>query len=260
MHRPSRISRSKHPNQLFVISRKDDKPSTNFLTLISAIALALTVLISVVTVFIFLLSCFYIRSIELALRFPVTEYLDFKDYVQTQAIYLATTAAITAVPTAGYALIAIVFFALLRLSHPMRQKKFVKVIPSVVGIWIAAFYLWVVFGAAWTAGDALKRNLPSMNLSQVFRKTEPIVIEGVLFLHSGRYIFLWTKDNVVVAIPNVEVQMIQTRSHLPLFRGTPSPSGASPTTTATPSPTLSPSTSPSSSAPPATTATRSPTA
>jgi hypothetical protein len=54
----------------------------------------------------------------------------------------------------------------------------------------------------------LKQSLLSEAASKVFRKSGT-PIEGVLFLHTGRYIFLW-KDSRAFVVPNAEVEMIET--------------------------------------------------
>jgi hypothetical protein len=209
---------------------------TNLSTSISAIAGLLTVVI----IFAFLISCMNLYNIETALGFTATEYLDFIDYVQSVPIYIGTVAGGLAFPLVTYALLLAVgiYGILTPMWQPKHASLFLRSVNIALGL-ICLSYIGVIYFLQKQTRDTLKQDILKMKPSTVFRRGEP-PIKGALFLHSGRYIFLWiSDDNSVVAIPNVEVQMIQTPSNQPLPRGTPTPINPSPTTTAAPSPTSS---------------------
>src|SRR6266481_4811446 len=229
--------------------RIDDK--RNFITwadvpaLISMMAVLFTVLVSFCTVSVFVLSCMNIWSIYRTLGFDATHYLDFIDYVQSVPTLSGTVAGLLAFPVGLCILSILVVFGIFALVNPKGAIQFAREISVllfviVVGCMVAVFY------STWQTGNTPKETVLKMKPSTVVRKGGPPPIKGVLFLHSSRYMFLWVSDdNSVVAIPNVEVQMIKTPSNLQLPYGRPTLINPSPTATAIPSPTSSTSPKPS---------------
>jgi hypothetical protein len=139
------------------IPREDDKPNfvaeTSLPTVISAIAVSFTVLVSLGTGFVFFLACLDIWSIERSFGFSVTNYVEFIDYVQSVPTTAATVAAISAFAFGVYALIVVVF---LRLTHQKRTKQGLQAI-SVFLVFVIAGYMVTVLYSTWKGGDALKK-------------------------------------------------------------------------------------------------------
>lgn len=214
----------------------------------------LTSSIVLVTSYVFVLSCAYVWGLDSVLPFTITNYLDYRDYVQClpeKQTYLSVIC-LVAFGLLGLVGLEIQYFTTLF------SRKLWKIVWWLVplALFFPIVYLFITaFSSSFNIAAALKDDLPKMAISKVFRKGEP-PIEGVLFLHSSRYIFLWRHDNVV-AVPNGEVQMIQTGWSLPpatnrITTKSPSPSAmaslgptgappssVSPERTATPSPTSS---------------------
>jgi hypothetical protein len=235
------------------IPRKDDKP--NFLTWANFPAL-----ISGAAVFAYVLSCLYVLSITSTFGFPIADYLELVDYVQflpQGASNSAILILLTVLLVYSYASIfqrhsgpkvSILklpprwksWFARSRVVSrryfglPSARKRFFRTFAAIL-IWAVPFSL--LAQTFWGSGRLLKDEMNTKASSEVFRKGYPDPIKGRIFLHSSKYLFLWCKDSLVVAIPNVEVQMIQTPSNLPLPHFTPAPVNPSPTTTAAPLPT-----------------------
>jgi hypothetical protein len=218
-------------------------------TVLSGIAVFLTVLVSLGTAFVFLLSCLSMYSREKALGFSAIDYVDFDDYVKTLPIVDATVGVLLALFIIFFIMIAVVMswvvvslpVSLRFIPEKDRNRSLGRLMLNVlvVGLTICTIIiLWLAF----TDGDRLKKSLLSAAVSKVFRKSDDPPIEGVLFLHTGRYIFLW-KDNRAVVVPNAEVKMIETPSSLPSVSSAPTPVIVSPVKPITPSqmsPTLMP--------------------
>ncbi len=216
--------------------REDDKPKSpdwpSLSDLISAIAVFFTVLVALCTVVVFLLSCMNLSSIEATLGFYPTQYLDFIDYVQSVSTLMGTVAGVVGIRFVAFVVTVIATLVcmgfILDLIFPKRRSETLSFIRRALAVVLSVFlfvFIGAVFYSAAQTGNTLKETLRTIKPSTVFRKSGPCPVKGALFLHSSRYIFLWmSDDNSVVAIPNVEVEMIQTPSNLPGSRGTPTPS------------------------------------
>jgi hypothetical protein len=184
---------------------EDDKPKfvawNSLPILISAIAAS----VSVGTGFVFLISCINLWNIERALGFQATSYVDFGDYLQSIPIVWGTVAA-----TFAFALVIhILAIAIICILTDWKRRRLLigtsLIAPPIV------FMVGVIY-AVCNERNTLKNELSNEKPSTIFRKGES-PIKGIIFLHSGRYIFLWmSNENSFVVIPNVEVQMIQTPS------------------------------------------------
>lgn len=204
--------------------QKDDKSNilASTKTSISEIATAFTVFTSVLIASLFLLSCEHLYHVETALGFYATQYLDFIDYFQSVPTFVGTVVGDLAFLFGSSALVVLGMWGFLAILWKHWRQYLWSGLRVALATLLCGFIL-SVFVAIWYDGATLKDSVRTMKSSTVFRKSEPSK-EGALFLHSSRYIFLWkSDDNSVVAIPNVEVQMIQTPSNLLLSRGTPPP-------------------------------------
>jgi hypothetical protein len=87
------------------IPRKDAEPKVvawaSLPILISAIAVFFTAWITLVTMYVFTLSCAYVASLDIVLRFSFGDFLDYSDYVQClpeRQTYASVISAILLVP------------------------------------------------------------------------------------------------------------------------------------------------------------------
>jgi|ERR1700730_6926090 hypothetical protein len=229
--------------------RVDDKP--NFLTW--AIFPAL---ISGAAVWAYVLSSLYVSSVSDAFNFPIGDYLDLIDYVQFLPQLWGTGPLMLL-------LILLLVYSYIKVIAKYSKKPRILKMPRGRRRWEArwrvlsrrwlqpwevnvfkAFFPWalpfaILGQTLFTSGASLREEIRTKTISQVFRKGQPCPVVGKIFLHTSRYILLLDRNDLVTAIPQTEVQMIQTPRKSPSPAATAPPSSAPPAVTATPSPTSS---------------------
>jgi hypothetical protein len=215
----------------------------------------LPTIISVAAAYAYVLSCLYFLSVSVAFDFPVSDYLDFIDYVQFfPQLWVDIYAAFLL-----FCLLAYSYGKILkkhakpisrtrRLKRPLWMRRCDACVRVLIRRYVlvsvsflkALFLFSVVFClplyALLGSGNDLRREVIQKKMSEVFRKGQPCPIEGQIFLRGSRYILLLDKSDLVTAIPQPEVPMIQAKLNSPLYRGTSPASSVPSAITATPSP------------------------
>jgi hypothetical protein len=214
---------------------------TDLPTVLSGIAVFLTLLAASSTGLVFVVSCLYLSGLETAFGVSLTDYLEFNDYVTCLPIFVTSAGVIL-----GVVVIVCVLMVLVAYRAMMHLPIYTRFIPTKSRnrdfAWIAltivlVFIAIIISATLWTArtqGGDLKRDLWSVPISQVFLKSARPLIQGRLILHSGRYLFLFSKDYRLIVVPNVEVERIETSSWLSFVASTPTPVIVSPVKPLTP--------------------------
>lgn len=183
------------------------------MSLISRIAVLITVLVPVGIASVFLLSSIYLFQIETKFGFALTSYVELKDYVQTIPTLMLTVAG-AVVPFSFVGLAVIVIGGVFLLNQLYRFAADI-----LIALFCVAYFVAITW-TAWHYGDTLKQTVSKMTPSTILRNNGLSPIKGTVFLHTGRYIFLWMKDDDSLAVvPQTEVQMIQARSDPSLVSG-----------------------------------------
>lgn len=85
---------------------------------------------------------------------------------------------------------------------------------------------------AWMTASIIATDLKHVSVSAVFRKGESTPVQGKLLFQLSRYVLILGDNNSVIAIPQTEVQMIQTQGKSQSRAGA-SPVSSHPSATAT---------------------------
>lgn len=256
MRRASRRSRTEHLKEVLVISRKDvcqgteaksesaesqqvDKPKflgwANVI-LVPGLVAAFAFLVSW---FAFLVSWSFVFEYSFRSGLPLQLYFDPIDYVQLTPRWGYVFIVLFAILCAS--VVAIIFCSnALRLKHPAFASVIAKAVRTPTGkimtyviAPLLSFLLLVQF--AWSMGKLEVKGIKQVTVSAIFRKGVNTPLEGRLLFQLSRYVLILADDKHLIAIPQTEVQMIQTPQNSPWLRGTSPASSALPAITATPS-------------------------
>jgi hypothetical protein len=207
-----------------VISRKDDKPKPFGLTNV----ILNPGILAAFVMFAFLASWSFIfeYSFELGPRINLEQYFDAIDYVQLTPRWGYGFFVIYALVVVGAARFSIYYF-----EHPF--SPIAKLLRTPTGQTMAYVLLPLLFilifaVCSWTMASFAIKNLNDASVSAIFRKGEATPIKGKLIFQLSRYVLILGEDKSVIAIPQTEVQMIQTPWLLPPPAGAPSTAKPSP--------------------------------
>jgi hypothetical protein len=183
-------------------------------------------LISGVAVFAFVSSTLYVGSIAAKFHFPVQDYLDLIDYVQVLPLYWSDIFVVLFLMllfAAWYGTILLrhqdALYGTRKIEDAKLQEKrtrFFSRVRMVKDSLVLVVAFWIFFLIFKNAGDTLTDEINGIGVSQVFRKGQSCPLEGKIFVNGHRYILLLNeKGDLLTAIPQAEVQMIQTARNSP---------------------------------------------
>jgi hypothetical protein len=218
MRRAPRRSRTEHLKEVLVISRKDDKPK--FLAWANIILVP-----GLVAAFAFLVSWSFVFEYSFRSGLPLQLYFDPIDYVQLTPRWGYIFIVLFAVLCAS--VVVIIFWSnVIRFKHPAFASVIAKAVRTPTGkimTYVIAplfsFLLLVQF--AWSMGKLEAKGVKQVTVSAIFRNGEATPVQGKLIFQLSRYVLILADDKYLIAIPQTEVQMIQTPRN--------SPSSTSPT-------------------------------
>jgi hypothetical protein len=209
-------------------------------------------LISGVAVFAFVSSTLYVGNITAKFNFPVRDYLDLIDYVQVLPLYWSGIFVLL-----FFVLLFCGWYSTIILRHQAavygtrkienatvwkkrtRVRAFFRIVRTLNAILVLVVAFLIFFLIFLNAGDTLTDEINGIGVSQVFQKGQSCPLEGKIFVNGHRYILLLNeKGDLLTAIPQAEVQMIQTARNSPL------PSRTFPTRSASPAAPVTSSTAP----------------
>jgi hypothetical protein len=240
--KPSSANSSPPPDKTPEADKSKPLAWADLPTVLSGIAVFFTVLVSLSTGLVFIFSCFYLWGFESAFGLALSNYVDFHDYVTTLPTLNTSVAVILAVVATLYLLIVLsavravislpVYYR--HIPKEERKRRFYQRSLIICGVCLLVGIV-ITFWLAASEGKRMRGYIDLVQVSEVFRKSNRCSIQGRLILHSGKYIFLWSKNSHLIVVPNEEVVIIETPSSIPSLSSTPPPVIVSPVKSITPS-------------------------
>lgn len=187
-------------------------------------------LIAGIAIFAFVASTLYDWSIASKFHYSVRDYLDLTDYIQFLPLYWSDYWVLIFLALLFPVWYVIIFVRNLRtvqgarkLEEVRSEKKCKKVtwrsaillsLPALYHLSVMAVAFFIVGNLFKQSGDLLTQEINRKGICKVFRKGELCPIEGKIFLNTHRYILLLNKSDLLTAIPQEEVQMIETQANV----------------------------------------------
>jgi hypothetical protein len=191
------------------------------------------------TAFAFLVSWSFVFEYSFKSGLPIELYFDVIDYVQLTPRWAYIFIPLCAILVGSIAWLNILYFqhpAFASVVAKAVRPRAGKIMAFVVAPMLAFLFLIML---AFRMGSFEARNRKYVTDSAIFRKGENTPLKGKLLFQLSRYVLILADNKDLIAIPQTEVQMIQTPWRPLQSGGTSPPISASPATTVTPSSTAS---------------------
>lgn len=224
--RSTPLPRAKHVNQVLVIAGK--AAEHKFLTWSNIILIP-----GLATVFAFLVSWAFVFEYSLKSGLSVELYFDVIDYIQLTARW-----GFIFIPLCAASAVLSAWLAFLYFKHPVFASVVAQAVRTrkdkIMVFFVApllAFVLLITLAFRIAKFEAESRKY--LLVSEVIRKGQSTPVKGKLLFQLSRYVLILAENKYLIAIPQTEVQMIQTPWGLLQAGDKPSPTSAPAVTSST---------------------------